>query len=342
MGANVNFIAFRKEPDVEKLAAIPGLNGFRLFKHNAKQEWYLEGPNPEGDAITFHERLDYAPKGEAFKQAQAATKKLADAFRKAEVKPYGLDNKALAAALAIGNELGLPTLLIYSNDDGVDAGFICEGGQVSHAKLPNLPTAMVVFENGAVRLKAPESEEYDEGEPVLDLHQFATEVANTFFGESVRWRVTSDSSEFKASDYTLVSGRGERAPLKLPGDDIKTELWAIETSSANGRQKLQKSIAIIDAHVAAALQERLITSERAERDLVEWSVSACLLHASSHRQPPSASFERINVYLLKVLNYLRLLRPKPDFRRSMDFPAEARKLRGEWRMLKLKLLFASV
>jgi hypothetical protein len=258
------------------------------------------------------------------------------------VKPYGFDEKALAAALAISNELGLATLLIYSNDDGVDAGFICEAGQVSHAKLPNLPDAMVVFENGVVQLKALQSEEFDEGEPVLDLHQFATEVANSFFGESIRWRVTSDPFEFKASEYTLVLGRGERTPFRLPGDEIKAELWVIETSNANGRQKLQKSIAIIDAHVAAALQQRLITSERAERDLVEWNVSACLLHASLFRKPPSASFERIKAYLQKVLTYLRFLRPKPDFRRSLDFHAEARKLRAEWRMLKLMLCLASV
>lgn len=341
MGANVGFIAFREEPDLEKLAAAPGLSGFRLFKHNAKPEWYLEGPSPEGDAITFYEPLDYAPKGEAFKQARAAAKELTNAL-KADVNPYGLDEEALTAALTISNELGLATLLIYSNDDGVDAGFICEAGLVSYAKLPNLPMAMVVFENGAARLETPKSEEFDEGEPVLDLHQFATEVANRFFGESVRWRVTSDPFEFKAADYTLIAGNGQRAPFKLPGADIQAELWAIETSNANGSQKLQKSIAIIDAHVAAALQERLIASERTERDLLEWNVRACLLHASLFRQPASASFEKIKDYLLKVLTYLRLLRPKPDFRHALDFSAEARKLRGEWRALKLKLLFASV
>jgi hypothetical protein len=336
MGANVGFIAFREGPDLERLTAVPGLTGFRLFKHNAKPEWYLEGPNPEGNDITFYEPLDYAPEGEAFTKAQAAAKQFTNAFEKAEVSLDGLDEKALAAALTISTELSIATLLIYGDDDSVDAGFICEAGQVTYAKLH-----MVAFENGTVRLEAAQTEELDEGLLVRDLHQVATEVANKFFGGSIRWRVTSDPYEFNASDYTLLAGSGERAPIKLPGDDVKVELWAIETSGASGSQKLQKSIAIINAHVAAALSGTLITSERAERDLVEWNVSACLLHASLFRQPPSAAFEAINVYLVKVPAYLRLLRPKPDFRHSLDFPAEARKLQDEWRTLKAKLIFSS-
>jgi hypothetical protein len=296
MGSNVHFIAFRQAPDVEKLAAIPGLTGFRLFKHSTKPEWYLEGPNPEGDDITFFEPLDYAPKGEAFNQSKSALQELIQAFNRAELNPYGLDKKALASALTICNELNIATLLIYSNDDGIDAGFICNAGKVSHAKLPNLPKAMAVFENGAAHLESPQSKEFDEGEPVLDLHQYASEVASRFFAETIRWRVTSDPFEFKGSDYILISGAGKHMPRTLWGEDI-AKLRSIDSSHASGRRKLQESIALIDKHVAAALHERLIASERPERDLVEGCIWACRQHATLFRQPSSVSLGMVEDYL---------------------------------------------
>jgi len=337
MGAHVRFIAFRNPPDVAKLAAIPGLSGYRLFKHASRPEWYLEGPNPEGDDITFNEPLDYAPKGETSRRAQAGVKSFADAIKRAGVKSWGQANDELIVGLAISAELGIPTLLVYGNDSaGVDVGFICNDGEVIFAKLPALPKGLAVFENGAARVEAPFSEEFEEGEPVLDLHQFATEVANKFFDTSIRWRVTSDPFEYKAEDFALITQSGERALPRLPGDDTKKALWTIESSDAAPAEKLRKCIAAMDPHVSAALEPGLISAPRALVDYMSMQVLACTVHVGA-REWDNKSYEPLAEYFGELSYYLRLLKPKPDFRQNIDFAAEGRRLLANWRALKARL-----
>lgn len=331
MGANVQFIAFREAPNLAALSAIPGLTGFRLFKHTARSEWHLEGPNPEGNDITFYEPLDYAPKGDAAKQGAAGANALSAAMKTAGVKPYGLDEKTVTAALTLSIQLGIDTLLIYSNDDGIDAGFICESGQVKYAKLPVLPKGIAVFENGAARVETPNTGELDEGEPMLALHHLASEVANTFFGTSVRWRVTSDPYEFNAADYTLLAQRGHRAPFRLPSADAEAALRAIDNSERSPVEQMAAYIAQTDVQVRAALAPDLIDAPRVDRDLIEWQVSASLLHV--RWRPDYAEFL---AFLEEVLTYLRRLRPKPEFRHQIDFDAEGRRLLAVWEGLATK------
>lgn len=336
MGANVQFIAFREAPDIARLAAIPGLTGYRLFKHIERPEWCLEGPNPDGDGITFYQPLDYAPKSEAAKTGAANAKAVAATIKSAGITAYGLDEKTVAAALALSVEIGIATLLIYSNDEGVDAGFVCEAGRVIYARLPTMTRDVVVVLNGAAQVEPPQTDEYDEGEPVLDQHQFATETANAFFGTSIRWRVTSDPTEFKAADYKCVAASGTRAPLHLPGDATKQALHAITVSDATPQEKLRRSIAIMDKHVAAAVDPRLITAPRAELDQVDFDRLACATYAGS-RGRDDKSYAALADYLTELGGYLRTLKPKPDFRHNIDFHAESRRLMKEWTSLKVKL-----
>jgi hypothetical protein len=331
MGANVQFIAFREAPDLGRLSAIPGLTGYRLFKHASRPEWYLEGPNPEGKDITFYEPLDYAPEGDAAKHGMAGAKALAAAMKSGGVKPYGLDEKTLAAALTLGIEIGIDALLVYSNDDGIDAGFICESGQVKHAKLPALPKDVAVFENGAARIATPNTGEFDEGEPVLDLHHFANEVANTFFGTSIRWRITSDPYEFRAADYRLLAQSGHRAPFRLPSADTESALGAIDQSQRSPSQQMAAFVALASAHVRAALAPQLIDAPRVDRDLVEWQISQCLLHIRWR-----AEYADLLAFLEEVLTYLRRLRPKPEFRHQINFEAEGLRLFAAWDALTTK------
>lgn len=332
MGCNVEFIAFRQAPDLAKLAAIERLEGYRLFKHISRDEWYLEGPNPEGGEITFFEPLDYVPKGPASKQGKANAKALGAAIK--GLKAYGFDEARVAAALTLSIELGIPTLLIYSDDEGVDAGFICNQGQIEYAKLSDIDRRMVIFEANAARVEPAQAEQFEEDGPVLDMHQFATEAANTFFGTSIRWRVTSDPYEFAASDYTLLAASGQRAPFKLPDADTKAALHGIE-QIAGESEKRSAFIGIAEPHLATALDPAFINSDRAIRDLAEWQISACFLYASN-RKHTDTTYAAIFEYLGEVLTYVRLLRPSPDFRRDMDFVAEARRLSERWRVLTAK------
>jgi hypothetical protein len=336
MGANVGFIAFREAPNVAKLAAIPGLTGFRLFKHKAKPEWYLEGPSPDGDAITFYEPLDYAPKGDLFKQAQDSAKSVVNAFKHKNLRVEGFDERAVVQALTLNLALGVATLLIYSNDDGIDAGFICVDGKIMHAKLPTRLGEMTVFENGEARVEPPNSEEYVEGEPVFDLHQFASEVANTFFRTSIRWRVTSDPADFESSEFTLLAASGQRTPFKLPGDDVKVALWAIESGAGTDAEKLRKCCEFMDSYVVAATEPHLISAARVEVDYADFQILACSLHASGRRYGKPA-YATLSAYFSDLQQYLRRLKPKPDFRHDINFQAEGGRLRAEWRALRARL-----
>jgi len=332
MGCNVEFIAFRHAPDLAKLAAIERLEGYRLFKHISRDEWYLEGPNPEGGEITFFEPLDYVPKSPASKHGKANAKALWAAIK--GLKAYGFDEARVAAALTLSIELGIPTLLIYSNDDGVDAGFICNQGQIEYAKLSDIDRRMVIFEANGARVEPAQAEEFEDDGPVLDMHQFATEAANTFFGTSIRWRVTSDPYEFAASDYTLLAQSGQRAPFRLPNADTKDALHAIERIAGES-EKRAAFIAIGEPHLVTALDPAFINADRTIRDLVEWQLAACFLYANN-RKHSDATYAAFSEYLDAVLTYVRLLRPSPDFRREMDFVGEARQLSERWRTLRAK------
>jgi hypothetical protein len=209
MGACVDFIAFRSAPDEQRLASVRGLAAFRLFKHKVRPEWYLEDVG-DHDAISFFGPLRYSPSGEIAKRAKAGAKSFYETLKRARLESWGLDDKRIVQGLAVSCELELPTLLIYGNSSaGVDVGLVCDGGAVRYAKLSALPTGVLVFEDEVARIEKPQTEEFDdEGEPILDLFQFATEVANRFFGDNKRWRVTPDAED--AQDYALLLEKRRR------------------------------------------------------------------------------------------------------------------------------------
>lgn len=205
MSAYVDFFAFRANPDLAALSSVRGLKAFRLFKHNANSEWYLEDAGSKNE-ITFSAPLRYSPSGDASKRAQAGAKAFYDVVKRDRLEPWGLDTKRVIQGLALSCELNLPTLAIYGNTGaGVDVGLICEAGKVTYARLKALPTGVLVFDSNAASVETAQSEEFDEdGEPVLDQFQFGTEVANRFFSDTKRWRVTP---EVDASAYTLLLER---------------------------------------------------------------------------------------------------------------------------------------
>lgn len=210
MAAHVRLIAFRDPPDLNTLSNIPGLKAFRLFKRAERSEWHLEGPG--GDTVRFFEQIKYAVPWAASRRAKDAFKRLSKTIKQSGLESWGLAEGEIVHALALSAELGQPTLLAYGNTGaGVDAGFICEAGEVAFAKLHALPEGMLVFDNGAARVEAPVSGEPDEdGEPVLDQFQFATEVANRFFNDNTRWRVSAHIADDDDGSYALVLAHGGR------------------------------------------------------------------------------------------------------------------------------------
>lgn len=206
MGCYIDYIAFRQEPDTQALASVPGLRAYRLFRRADRPEWVLEGLSAEGETVSFSARLDYAPEGPALKQAQQAVAAFRDACRAAGVTPYHVHEGWVRGAVALSAVLGLPLFAALGDDDGADAAFVCTEGAILYGKAPDREGNRIVYEPGSARLEALDSDEtWEDGSPVRDMHQYCTEVANQFFGETIRWRVTSDPSAFDPGDYTLVA-----------------------------------------------------------------------------------------------------------------------------------------
>jgi hypothetical protein len=206
VGAYIDFVAFREAPSEASLMSVRGLKAFRLFKHNVRPEWYLKDADEQTE-FSFFGPLRFDPTGDTLRRAKSGAKSFYDALHRARLESWGLDNKRIVQGLAIGCEIGLPTLLVYGNSRaGVDAGFIFEAGQVKYARLNGLPNGVLVFDDDGGRIERPQAEEFDDdGVPLLDEFQFGTEVANRFFEDDKRWRVTPHVDD--ARDYSLLLER---------------------------------------------------------------------------------------------------------------------------------------
>lgn len=332
MGANVGFIAFRDPPDVDWLGAVPGLTGYRLFKHASKPEWFIEGPNPEGDAITFYEPLDYAPPAEAIAQARNVVAMLVQAIESSGSPAANIDKDGLAQALVLSTALGAALLFVYGNDEDWDGGFVCEDGAIVSGRLAGGPHGIIAIDNGAIALVAPEpSGFHEDGEPYFAMYNAASSMAAAFFGTPSPWPISSDPYDFDAGDYGLLASRGSRAPFRLPGADTEDTLRLIANSDRAESEKLSAFLALAELHLIIALDQRLISAARSEVDYAEAQISVCYLGTRWR-----AGYEEFFAYLETVLTYLRRLRPRPEFRHDIDFAAEAQRLMNEWRRLKAK------
>ena len=102
-------------------------------------------------------------------------------------------------------------------------------------------------------------------------------------------------------------------------------------------------VRIVDHWLQQCYDPAFTDAPRERRDAVERAVSDCLLFANSHSAAHSANayrkggFAAIHAHLEQALNFISLLRPKPEFRRSVDFRRMGRELRRSWWFLSAKL-----
>lgn len=354
MGSYVNYIAFRERPDQTKLEALTGLGAFRLFERRGREEWYLEGQGSSEHEITFCDPLRFSGSGEAWASSQDVARRFKQDLRAADLRPIGLDLDRIAEAVLISQVLNCSLLLVYGNDDGVDIGIICADGQIEQARLGTTwQGRQIVYDADGLALRQARPGEpvtsqagADEGaDMVLDRHQFATEVANIFFGDTQRWRVTSDPTEFEATDYHLIQSAGT-APDADQGWQpaqrvIDPHLRDLLTRLPPGRERLRQVLRAMDLVLLPFLEERLISAERSE---VKASITRCGALAASLTDIPGRS--PVAGRLIEVTNlaydYLRMLRPRPEYRRHDDIKNARVQLSAHWGWLKLALLFSKL
>jgi hypothetical protein len=340
MGSNVAFFAFDEAPDVQALEAIGWLTGFRLFRRNARPEWYLEGPSSAAEGITFFEPLvaDDAQLAAIGPVTEAAAR-LRTELKSLKKRSAGYDDEGLRQALALSAALERRVLHVCGNDESLDCGFICQDGVILRGRLQLDWNKAAAIEDGRIRVEAlyPEGTDPDTAEP-RRMYALGSQEAAAFFGSEAPWPISSDPYDIQAQEYELVASKGSAEPLY---QGAEAELMAVWASAMKPGEKLRRYVAIIAPHIDTALRTDLILAERQSRDPTELQ----LLHYKSFLASPyrnhARQIEALASLMSNVLTYLRLLRPRPRFRQKIDFAAVNRQLERRWRNLRVSIAIRS-
>jgi hypothetical protein len=184
-------------------------------------------------------------------------------------------------------------------------------------------------------------ERVEGGAQELELYQVANQVAAEYFGgQGTNW-ISSDPSVLNPAEFELVGSKGSAEEFRRPGQETRDQFWVIESSESNLASKLKQYMELAGGHINEALARELLEAERTERDSVEAHVSACLVPRYYDIYKSCPELKELNRFLIGVLEYFRALRPKPEYRRDIDFDAVRRRLKRQWRLLKLRIALAS-
>jgi hypothetical protein len=339
MGCDLRFLAFRNKPDPVALKAIPWLKAFRLYKLKGADQWFLEGPSILGDSITFFEPMhfDHVTRKVEEKTAAPVVSRL-DAAITAVGGRSAFDDDSLICGLSISRALNTFVLAAFGNDEDWDGAFVCENGQLAGGRiLVDNDRAMKIAAEGSsdvVQLRTADRR---------ILHQMASEEAARFFGLTETYLYTSDPGDYDAAEYELVGSLGEAVDDRPKEHPAQAALWAAARAEMKPSQKIILLVEIIDRYVVAALRSELIAEELKDVAEAESGLHACFM--SDFWFSNKTFFVRrvapLNSFLSEVSGYLRALRPRPEYRKSINFVASRKRLKSEWAALKLKLTLAA-
>lgn len=136
VGSNCSFIAFRSEPDIEKLRSIDQLGGFTLFKWRDREQWYLEGGLPKGESISFYEPLEFDHGKSSPLHNPAAKATVAWLSRTVdEIEGATFDDMALLEGLYLSSVLDISLLVVFGNDEDLDGALVCSKGALIGGSL---------------------------------------------------------------------------------------------------------------------------------------------------------------------------------------------------------------
>lgn len=216
MGSNCGFFAFRSAPDVERLLGIEWLAGFTLFKRKDRAQWYMEGPLPEGEGISFYEPLEvYRNKLNPLREpdAKAAVAWLSKTTNEI-ASSATFDDGALAEGLLISRALDTDVLVVFGNDEELDGALECSHGKLVGGSLHAGGSEVLHIageRKATIATVAPE----DELDMPNSFYRRAIEEAGRFFGEFELAPHWSDYSAEWPDHFELIAKKAaadERAP----------------------------------------------------------------------------------------------------------------------------------
>lgn len=333
MGANIELIAFRAKPNVAALEACAWLKTYRLFECSSPRTWFLEGAG-EVEGISFFQPIAVEGMPKTLEaDAEGWAKNGKDAIKDLKHSSLSVRKRDLTFALTLSTVTGTDVFYAFGNDDGLDCVVICQDGRLLRSRSEVAEEHALVIEPSGVTLEpyiAPDTGRY--------FYQIAAEEFQRFLGLAEMWLPSSDPYEIDQSLFKLVASKGKAVPVVRPVDVVS----GLPQQAADATS-LSAYLRIVNHWLGQCYEPAFIYALRERRDAVERALSDCLLYANrlsasysanTHRK---AAFAAINAHLERALTFVHLLRPKPEFRRSLDFRRMAGELRRRWWLLRLRL-----
>lgn len=336
MGCDVEFFAFREEPDISILRQAGWLKSWRLFKETDVKAWYLEGPSQDDD-VTFFQPLQ-TKNPPASPETQEIATQLLDRIRQLGGDASLFHQSSFLICAALSNALDQSVIYVAGNDEGLDSYFSFDSGNLAGAKFEiDWDKAILVQQDGGVLVE----ELYQPGtDPDLaaprTLHQIAREGVAAYFGAKT-WLVSSDPYDFNENDYELICKKGEFPPKDVSLDLIMFRKFGYELS-------IRDLIKEISPYVERFLEEDLILAEndrrfKADRDSGEIASYATRYERNAKWYQRDLASGLIK-FLWDVSGYISSLRPRPEFRsRSLNTVEYRADLLRRWAAIKFQSRF---
>jgi hypothetical protein len=310
MGCNVEFFAFREEPDSAKLKQIKWLT-ITFFEQ-------VQAGAPPSD-----KKVDSLV-GEIDRQIKAVG---------GTVCLFYSDRFRQCAALA--KRLGQAVAHVGGNDEGLDGFAAFDGGKVIGASFEiDWDKGIVVAPDGTVAVAHyfPEGADEARVNPRMQ-NQNATTGLAAFFGAD-DWLVSSDPYDFDAGNYEFLAGQGEAPPVYKP---FSAQLW----DQLGPTLDLGGLFTALEPYVEKVLAADLGDADKDRRFTADEYPGGFLVYLNNLRLKPKwhqvPLFASLQSFLRDLSAYTRALRPKPEFRpSSFDGAGTRRGLVRRWQSLKLQ------
>ncbi len=216
MGYNLECIAFKSRPDVDKLKRLSWIRSFRIFGKVRGQEWYIEGPHHpaneraigKSDApsnqISFYQPLRlnwWWHWGRHTVLATNQINKLRAAIAAESDDWQCLNGRVLMNALKLSADLRTELLAVFGDDEGMDGGILCSKGGLAGGRMLVDGERVLTFDaDGNYRidpLDAPHGRM---------IHGIASEETARFFGGALA--STNFYRGYDPEDYDLLASSG--------------------------------------------------------------------------------------------------------------------------------------
>jgi hypothetical protein len=302
------------------------LTAFRLFKRKTRDEWHLEGPDPESHGVTLFEPVGTITKRATAEKFSEQVRRLVVDLELAGARRPCLDNASIMTALMLSEGHPGKVLVIFADDGECDSALVCASGQIVGGRVR---ASQHVFEviDGAPPVVVPRADLL-QSRHAGRYYQLARDESERYFG----WPIALEPEECEEVAYQLIASKDCAERPFAQREEIEARLATIARAPTPLEERLRAAVDVLDQRVLWALQEDLIEASRPMPDIVEIEMFVCrraMSWCEPHEHGP-----RLVVFLSDVANYAGKLRPKQAFRHDLDFLELNSSLRRRWDALK--------